>query len=96
MSFRCRQRLSIASSTPVIAIDDQALESGEIVKVSTDLCKEKLPDPELFDLNNQIKAGIDQEEVSSKVISHRRVSGKTLARKLGFSDPSANEPKSEV
>lgn len=96
MSFRCRQRLNIACSTPVITIDEQTLESGEIVKVSTDLGKEKMPDPKLFDINNQLKAGVDLDEVSSKVISHRRVSGKTLAQKLGLGEQPKDEPKDEV
>ena len=84
MSFRCRQRLRLAPSVPVIVSKDTTLESGEVVPTKEDLTKEQLPDPALFDLQNQLKAGIDLEEVNSKVMRRSKVSGKTLAQKLGL------------
>ena len=84
MSFRCRQRLKLAPSMPVIVSKDVTLESGEVSPTKEDLTKERLPDPALFDLQNQIKAGVDLEEVNSKVMRRSKVSGKTLAQKLGL------------
>lgn len=84
MSFRCRQRLRLAPSIPVIVSKDTTLESGEVVPTKEDLTKEQLPDPALFDLQNQLKAGVDLEEVNSKVMRRSKVSGKTLAQKLGL------------
>ena len=84
MSVRCRQRLRLAPSVPVIVSKDTTLESGEVVPTKEDLTKEQLPDPALFDLQNQLKAGIDLEEVNSKVMRRSKVSGKTLAQKLGL------------
>lgn len=81
MSFRCRQILKLAQSCPVIQYEDKTLESGEIISQSKDLCKEKLPDPELFDINAQLKAGVDLEEVNSKVFKAKRVDIDTVVRK---------------
>lgn len=91
MSFRCRQRLKLAPSMSVIISKDTTLESGEVVPTKEDLTKEQLPDPALFDLSNQLKAGVDLEEVSSKVIRRSKVSGKTLAAKLGLEVSSESE-----
>lgn len=84
MSFRCRQRLRLAPSMPVIVSKDTTLESGEVIPTKEDLTKEQLPDPALFDLSNQLKAGVDLEEVNSKVVRRSKVSGKSLAQKLGL------------
>lgn len=81
MSFRCRQKLRLASYQAVTEPESITLESGEIIQKVKDLGKEKMPDPELFDLENQLKAGIDIEEVNSKVLSSRRVDADKVVRK---------------
>lgn len=74
MSFRCRQKLSIPHCSPVCVLEQTALENGDMVSKTVNLNDEVLPEAELFDLEAQLKAGINLEEVSSKVISHRNVS----------------------
>lgn len=81
MSFRCRQKLRLANYKPVIMYEDVTLESGEIVLQAKDLTQEKLPDPELFDINEQIKAGLDMQEVNSKVLKPSMVNADNVVRK---------------
>lgn len=81
MSFRCRQKLRVPPCIPVTVLEQVTLESGEVVNSVKDLGKEKLPDPELFDINNQLKAGIDLEEVSSKVLRSSKIDAEKVVRK---------------
>lgn len=81
MSFRCRQKFRIAKCQNVVEPEQVTLESGEVVTQNKDLGKEKLPDPELFDLKNQIEAGVDMEEVNSKVLRSSKVSADSIVRK---------------
>lgn len=81
MSFRCRQKLKLAGYQAVTELESKTLESGEIVEQVKDLGKEKLPDPELFDLKNQLEAGVDMEEVNSKVMSTKRIDADKVVRK---------------
>lgn len=81
MSFRCRQKFKLARSGPVFEMEQITLESGQIVEQVKDTTKEKLPDPELFDLKNQLKAGIEPEEVDSKLFSASKVDGDAIVRK---------------
>lgn len=74
MSFRCRQKLYVPPSCGVFSIEQTTLENGDMVSSLVDEGKKKLPDAELFDLKDQLKAGVNLEEVSSKVISRRNVS----------------------
>lgn len=81
MSFRCRQRYSGGHCGSVISQELVTLESGELVKQSKDLTEEQMPDMELFDINNQLKAGIDLEEVNSKVMKSSKVDVDKVVRK---------------
>lgn len=81
MPFRCRQKLRIAKCQSVVEPEQVTLESGEIVTQIKDLGQEKLPDPEMFDLKNQLDAGVDLEEVNSKVLKSSKVSADTIVRK---------------
>lgn len=90
MSFRCRQYIRLAHCTPVTVHEQVTLESGEIVNESKDLGQETLPDAELFDLKNQLKAGIDLEEVNSKVLKPSKIDGSKVVRKLNLR---VNKPK---
>lgn len=91
MPFPCKARIRLAPSVPVVVLEDVTLESGELTRETVDLGKEVLPDASLFDLKNQLKAGVDLEEVSSKIVRHSRVSGKTLAQKLGLTETPNNK-----
>lgn len=81
MSFRCRQKLKLGSCQVVMEPEQVTLESGEIVTQIKDLGKEKLPDSELFELKNQLKAGVELEEVNSKVLRSSKVSADSIVRK---------------
>lgn len=74
MSFRCRQKLLVPPSGVVLSVELSTLEDGSMVNSAVDQGKKVLPEAELFDINDQLKAGINLEEVSSKVISKRHVS----------------------
>lgn len=93
MSFRCRQKLILANCQSVMEVEPVTLESGEIISQAKDLCKEKLPDPELFELKNQLQAGIDIEEVNSKVLKPSVVDANTVVRK--YSKRSKNVQESD-
>lgn len=91
MSFRCRQKFKNAKCQSVVEPEQVTLESGEIVTQVKDLGKEKLPDPELFDLKAQIEAGIDMEEVNSKVLRSSHVSAESVVRKYVKKEKVENE-----
>lgn len=81
MSFRCRQKLKLGKCQVVMEPEQVTLESGEIVYKLKDLGQEKMPDPELFELKNQLQAGIDLEEVNSKVLRSSKVDANSVVRK---------------
>lgn len=91
MSFRCRQRYKGAHCDSVIVQELVTLESGELVKESKDLTQEQMPDMELFDINNQLKAGIDLEEVNSKVMKSSKVDVDKVVRKYTTKKEVKNE-----
>jgi hypothetical protein len=57
------------------------LESGQIIEQEKDLSEEKLPDAELFDLDNVLKAGIEPEEVQSTIMKDKSVNVDKVIRK---------------
>lgn len=81
MSFRCRQKYRGSHCEKAIVQELVTLESGELVKQSKDLTEEQMPDMELFDINNQLKAGVDLEEVNSKVFKSSKVDADSVVRK---------------
>lgn len=62
-------------------IEDITLPTGEYVKELINQNEKILPDPELFDLKNQINAGIELEEVNSKITRAKSVNAEKLIRK---------------
>lgn len=81
MSFRARQKYVSAQFKPVTEYEEKYLESGELVSQPINQSEKVLPDPELFDLKNQIDAGVDMEEVNSKVFKAKTVDADTVVRK---------------
>lgn len=88
MPFRERQKLKLGKCQVVMEPEQVTLESGEIVSQLKDLGKEKMPNPELFELQNQIEAGVDMEEVNSKVLRSSKVDASTIVRKYVKKDKS--------
>lgn len=68
MSFRCRQKINLCPSLETFTREETTLENGECVNSLVSSAKE-MPDPEMFRLKNQISAGVNMEEVNSKVLS---------------------------
>lgn len=95
MSFRQKQKLRIAPFCRVVEMRDKTLETGEVIHEGEDLCKTKLPNPELFDLRNQIKAGVNLQEVNSKVFSSSKISGDVVANLVGLEIKQNNEVNNE-
>ena len=81
MSFRERQKFHPSSSTSVIDFEQQELPSGEFVTEAVNVSDATMPDPKLFDLKNQLDAGVSPEEVNSKVLSTKSVSAEQIVRK---------------
>lgn len=81
MPFRERQRFHAAVPSPVIEREEVTLPTGEVETQFNDQTDMVLPDPELFDLKNQLNAGIQPEEVNSKVMSAKTVNADSVVRK---------------
>lgn len=94
MPFRERQRYSSARFVPVVEVEDKTLKNGDIVSESVDQCK-KLPDSELFDLENQLEAGVDLDEVNSKVLQSKVVDGNAIVRKYTKRNEVSNDETSD-
>lgn len=72
MSFRTRQKLKMSSTCEIFTREDKTLENGEVVSGFASTAKE-MPDPEMFRLSNQLKAGVDLQEVNSKVLGAKSI-----------------------
>lgn len=81
MPFRMRQVFHAAVPSCVIEREEETLSTGEVELQFIDQSKKTLPNPELFDLKNQLNAGIQPEEVNSKVMSAKSVSAESVVRK---------------
>lgn len=81
MPFRTKNHYlyRISSATP--EIEQKILPTGEYVKELVDQNEKTLPDPVLFDLKNQINAGLELEEVNSKITRAKSVNAEKLIRK---------------
>lgn len=81
MSFRLRQSFHPSACAPILDFEQQELPSGEMVTSAVNASEATMPSPELFDLKNQLEAGLTQEEVNSKVLSTKNVSAEQIVRK---------------
>ena len=81
MPFRTRQKYKQAACVPVVRESQVELESGQILNKNEDMCQVKLPEAELFDLNNVLKAGIEPEEVSSTILGSKQIDADKVIRK---------------
>lgn len=81
MSFRLKQKYNPSFGFECFESEEQELPSGEIVTVMENQSEKTMPEPELFDLKNQLEAGIDIEEVNSKVMKSSSVDAGKVIRK---------------
>ena len=95
--FRSRIKYTSYPCSPVFNNETKELESGEIIDVQTDATEEVMPDVDLFDLKNQINAGVIQDEVNSKVMK-RGVSldGLSKAVSKGIKVKNSNDEVIEI
>lgn len=91
MSFRLRQKMYMAVPCVPLLREDKTLENGEIIHdlVATD---KELPDPELFRIENLRNAGVDLQEVNSKVLGSKSfdVSKILTSKKVEIHDSKEN------
>lgn len=81
MPFKVLQKYHSAHCCPVVSYEQVTLESGQIIEQEKDLSEETLPDAELFDLDNVLKAGIEPEEVQSTIMKSKTVDADKVIRK---------------
>ena len=82
MPFRERQRYKIPGYTNINYIQEIVdPDTGEVHEINEDVINNELPKPELFNLKTQLKAGIDQEEVKSQILTDNNVNIDRVIRK---------------
>ena len=77
MSFRCRQKIRLCPSVETFTKEEKTLETGECLSSLVSSAKD-MPDPELFRLKNQLAAGINLEEVDSKILSPKVIAASKI------------------
>lgn len=93
MPFRERQKVHLATCTPVAELEMVTTPEGEVEVELVDQSDKSMPDPELFELKNQLKAGIQPEEVQSTVLKASTVNADAVVRK--YTKKSTQEVKNE-
>lgn len=68
MSFRLKQKYHSSPCGSVVSLEEKTLETGVVETKAVDQCEKVLPKPELFDLADNLKAGVNLEETSSKIL----------------------------
>ena len=68
MSFRCKQKFHTYPCSGVGIFESITLETGVIETRLEDACTKEMPDSDLFDLETNLKAGVNLEEVGSKIL----------------------------
>lgn len=91
MPFRFKQKYNPSFGGSVYEAEETELPSGEFQTKMIDLTEKTMPEPELFDLKNQLEAGIDLEEVNSKVMPNKTVNAEKVIRKYTKKTKSTEE-----
>lgn len=89
MPFRCRQKYSSAISFIPEEYEEEFNKNGVLIKTTKPVNK-KLPTSDMFDLGKMLEAGVDIEEVNSKVMSTKSVNAENVVRKY-TKKPKTNE-----
>lgn len=74
MSFRCKQKFHTCPCSGVGMVESKTLETGVIETCLEDACTKEMPNAELFDLETNLKAGVNLEEVGSKILGGSQAS----------------------
>lgn len=91
-------RIHLAPSAHVRDIEETVNKDGEFVTKLVDQSEVKLPPTEMFDLKNILDAGVDIDEVNSKVMSTRTVNADNVVRKYTKKSaaPKATDDKADL
>ena len=83
MPFRCRQKYNVQLGPSAMPVESVVVDgdTGYVTTVVSDVLSKELPAPELFDLEAQMKAGINQEEVKSTILTSNNVNADSVIRK---------------
>lgn len=81
MPFRRIQKLNLAGYASVMEPTEKIDKNGNINYELEDKAETTLPEAELFDLNNIIDAGIELEEVNSKIMANSTINADNVVRK---------------
>lgn len=73
--FRKIQSYRASSGSPVVALESKTLETGSIINTSVNLCDKELPEAGLFDLETNIKAKVNLDDVKSTILSKSTFNG---------------------
>lgn len=90
MSFRQRQLFNPSYSRPITVVED-IIDSKGIFRKEPVSQSKAMPKPEMFDLTNMLAAGVNLEEVNSKVLSASTVNADNVVRKYTKKSTSNNE-----
>lgn len=93
MPFRCRQKYSSAASFIPEEYEEEFNKNGKLIKTTKKVNK-KLPTSDMFDLGKMLEAGVDIEEVNSKVMSTKSVNAENVVRK--YTKKSTKSENNEV
>ena len=91
MPFRLKQKYKPSFGRECFETEEHELPSGEIQTIMENQSEKTMPEPELFDLKNQLEAGIDLEEVNSKVMPNKTVNAEKVIRKYTKKTKSTEE-----
>ena len=81
MPFPRIQKYRPAFGGSVVTMNEVELPTGNFEVQAVDASETVMPKPELFDIKNQLEAGIQLEEVNSKVLQRGTVSAASVVRK---------------
>lgn len=73
--------IHLAPSVHVREVEETVNKNGKFVTKLVDQSEVKLPTTDMFDLKNLLDAGVDIEEVNSKVLSTRTINAANVVRK---------------
>ena len=80
MAFRKVQKFVPTNSHIVYELEEKVNKNGIFIKEYARQDKQ-LPDPDMFDLKNILDAGVELEEVNSKIMNSNTVNADTVVRK---------------
>lgn len=66
--FKRHQKFVSAGFAPIFEEVETRMEDGDVVTTTRNINSVKLPKPELFDFERMLKAGVDLQQVNTKIL----------------------------